>query len=93
MKHMVYSPQDCEAGKRAVFVRNIAARALVRSFTIEGAGLEGEVEVRRSMLPFFIAASTERMPLKSGMVVRRKFFDASFELAITPSRAGKISVS
>lgn len=87
---MVRSPQDCQAGQRTIFVRNIAARALVRNFVIECADLEGAVEVRRSMFPFFIGASTERLPLVPGMIVRRKFFDASFELAITPKRAGRI---
>lgn len=75
----------CPAGERTVLVRNIAARGLVRDFTLTAHEATGEVEITSSALPFFLLKGTQKLPFESGMNVRRKFFDASFELAITPT--------
>lgn len=75
----------CPAGERTVLVRNIAARGLARTFTLTAPGATGEVEVISSALPFFLLKGSQKLNFKSGMKVPRKFFDASFELAITPS--------
>jgi hypothetical protein len=78
---------------RAVRVRDVAARGLSADFTLETMGSpSGTIEVRRGKLPWFLFASSETIPLASGVTVHRGLFDASFELAVTPSEAVRITL-
>lgn len=78
----------CPAGEPTVLVRNIAARGLARTFVLRTAhAAPGSVEVRSGALPFFIGASRRVLPLADGMTIQRGFWDASFEIAVTPAEA------
>lgn len=81
------NPVPCRAGERTVLVRNIAARGLSRTFFLSfSGGATGKVEVRRSVLPFFLLSARSEEPLVAAMEVKRGFFDASFELVVTPEQ-------
>jgi hypothetical protein len=78
----------CPADRPTVLVRNTAARGLARTFVLRTAhAAPGSVEVRSGALPFFIGAGRRVLPLADGMTIARGFWDASFEIAVTPSEA------
>jgi hypothetical protein len=75
----------CRAGVPTSLVRNVAARGLVRTFTVRtNHPATGELVVRSGLLPFFIASKRQVFPLADGLEVKRGFFDASFEVLVTP---------
>jgi hypothetical protein len=89
--------RQCQPGVRNVFVRNIAARGRTATFVLrlasaEGAAVTGTVEIRNGPLPFFVAAKRQVLPLVDGMAVKRGFFDASFELAVTSDVEAQITL-
>jgi hypothetical protein len=78
----------CPADRPTVLVRNIAARGLARTFVLRlGHAAPGSVEVRSGALPFFIGAGRRVLPLADAMTIKRGFWDASFEIVVTPTEA------
>lgn len=75
---------QCLPGVRNTLIRNIAARGRAATFVLRiDTPVDGSVEVRHGPLPFFVLSSRKDFPLVDGVEVRRNFFDASFELAVT----------
>lgn len=76
---------SCPADTPTVLVRNVAARGRLRTFVLRtGGAVRGTVEVRSGPLPFFLGAKRQVFPLHDGLTVKRGFFDASFEVVVTP---------
>lgn len=86
-------PIVCAPGVPTVLIRSYAARGLIRTFTLKADGAQGTVEVRRSYLPLFIFASRQSLPFVSGMMVQRGFFDASFDVTLTPNAPCEVTVT
>ncbi len=88
---------ECPAGVRTVLARNVAARGLWREFdlVVESASgpVGGTLEVRRGFLPLFLLASTTSQPIAARVRAERGSFDASFELAITPTHPVRVTIT
>jgi hypothetical protein len=83
----------CRAGLPTTLVQNIAARGRLRTFVLRlGHPVEGTVAIRRGPLPFFIAASHREVELADGLEIKRGFFDASFEIVVTPRADAQVRV-
>lgn len=74
----------CLSGVPTTLVRNIAARGRLRTFVLRtGHAVGGTVAVRSGPFPFFLGARRRELPLDDGLMIRRGFFDASFEVVVT----------
>ena len=66
-------------------VRTMAARGRARTFVLRiGHPASGTVGVRSGALPFFVGAGGRTLPLVDGLTIARGFWDASFEVVVTP---------
>lgn len=74
---------SCVPGTPTILIRNIAARGMPQTYTLNAEGAAGMVRVRRGFLPFFWFAQEATMPFAHGMKVSRGWLDASFEVVLT----------
>ena len=78
---------------RTTLIRNVAARGRTATFVLRiGRPVDGVVEVRNGPLPFFLGARRTEFALVDGLEVRRGFFDASFELAVTAASEVQVTI-
>ena len=84
---------QCLSAVRTTLIRNVAARGRAATFVLRiDSPVEGSVEVRHGPFPYFLLASRSEIPLVDGLEVRRGFFDASFELAVTSASDVRVRV-
>ena len=84
---------QCLSGVRTTLIRNVAARGRSATFVLWiDSQVAGSVEVRHGPFPFFLFAGRSEVPLVDGLEVRRGFFDASFELAVTSASDVQVRV-
>ena len=84
---------QCPAGVRTTLIRNVAARGRSATFVLRvHPPVDGSVEVRNGPFPFLLLATRKEVPLIDGLEVRRGFFDASFEVAVTATSDVQVRV-
>ena len=83
----------CPAKSASILIKNIAARGRIRTLTLHGENIRGIIRVRRSFFPCFILAQEETFPFVSGMKIKQNFFNASFEITLTPNESCDVRIT